>query len=214
MALNRAIKIIVIIFLLQYISINIQGQTPTTKPNTNSTDKTTTKPNTKEEFLPQNPSKIEKANPSKETSTFSLFLKSFFILLLLLLILYAILKFIQKRKLKTLYNQQDGVIQVLKNFSIAPNKSIQLVEIAKDIYILGLGDNSISTIEKIVDPTKIENIKKLCEDKNIQSPKSFSEILGNYFGGSKISIPKRMTRPSFGVFDQEKTRLKGLENKF
>ncbi|MDH4127433.1 MAG: flagellar biosynthetic protein FliO [Spirochaetota bacterium] len=174
----------------------------------------------KEEFLPQpNKTNDKSSNKSSESTIIGTFVKSIFVLLIFLLITYFILKKIQKRKMNAIQTDVDGVISVLKTSSLTSNKSIQIVEIAKKIYILGLGDQMISVINMIDEPKEIEEIKNQCgKESKPNKPRNFKDIFSSYFSVKpKSDLNNKIlasTNNSLKFFNEQRNKLKELKNKF
>jgi len=173
----------------------------------------------KEEFLPRDILKKPNAPFSTiETTASGSFIKSFIVIVVFLLILFAIIKWMQKKKLNASVDHDDSVIHILKNSPLTTNKSIQIVEINSKIYILGVGDQAISVINTIDDPKEITEIKKQCQEENLANPKKgFKDILGIYF--NSVSKKGNSGKIQFSsdnstqFFNEQKNRLKQLRNK-
>ncbi len=149
------------------------------------------------------------------TSSTSSFLKSFIILILFLVAVYLIFKWIQKKKLSHSHAKfDDNVIHVLKTTPITPNKSIQLVEIGKKLYILGLGDQMISLINTVDQPEEIEEIKSQClSDTNEPQPRNFKTILNTYLPFSNQKSKSRVDKTVHFLKDQ-RNKLEELKRNF
>lgn len=83
-------------------------------------------------------------------------LQMIFSLLLVLVILYGLLKFIQK---KSQTYQQSKLIQHLGGTSLGSNRSLQIVKVGQRLFILGVGEN-IHLIKEIHNQEEIENLIK------------------------------------------------------
>ncbi len=85
-----------------------------------------------------------------------LFFRMLFILAGVLLFFYILKKIFGKKKFIT---SDSGILQILGTLPISPNKSLYIVELAEEIYVLGVTDHNINLITKISDQEKIDSIK-------------------------------------------------------
>lgn len=198
------------IFILSSIQLNLYSQE---KIQTVKNDK-------KKEFLPrQNEAKPADNNESSfEDSAITMLIKSLFILAIFIGIAFFVFKWIEKRR-HTLLTDENAVIKVLKTTTVSPNKSLQLVEIGKKVYILGLSDQNISLINIIEDPIEIDSVRELCkEDITEQGQnKSFKDILLSNFNFTPNSLNKSKggtINSSVNFFNEQKEKLKELKKKF
>ncbi|GGA62981.1 flagellar biosynthetic protein FliO [Ornithinibacillus halotolerans] len=90
----------------------------------------------------------EDQNNTESTSTGSLIfdlVQMFFVLLLILGLIYVVLKFLNKRN--KLFNQVKA-LENLGGIAVGPSKSIQIIRVADELYLIGVGEN-IQLLEKI-----------------------------------------------------------------
>lgn len=79
--------------------------------------------------------------------------RMFFALVLVLALIYFLLRFLNKRN--TLLSNQVKALEKLGGISLGQNKSIQLVRVGNQVFLLGVGDN----IELLMEVTE-EEIKE------------------------------------------------------
>lgn len=89
------------------------------------------------------------------------FIKMIFALLIVLALIYLLLTFIKKRN--QLY-ERSNIIQNLGGVSVGQNKSIQIVRIGEQIFVLGVGEN-VQLLKEITDEELIEQLL----EKNVQT---------------------------------------------
>ncbi len=171
----------------------------------------------KKEYLakPRSSKSPSKNGIATNTSSTSSFLKSFIILILFLVAVYLIFRWIQKKKLSHSQAKfDDNVIHVLKTTPITANKSIQLVEIGRRLYILGLGDQMISLINTVDQPEEIEEIKSQClSDTDEPQPRNFKTILNSYLPFSNQKSKSRVDKTVHFLKDQ-RNKLEELKRNF
>jgi flagellar protein FliO/FliZ len=108
--------------------------------------------------------------------SFMLIAKVIFYLLLIIAIFYVIIRFVAKRSQLSPYK---SAARSLGGVPLGQNKSIQIVEIGRSIYIVGVGDD-IRMLDKIEDQEEIESLKeKLKAGYNSTNFVSFSNWIKN-----------------------------------
>ncbi|MEC5422681.1 flagellar biosynthetic protein FliO [Virgibacillus sp. C22-A2] len=121
-------------------------------------------------------SQTEQLIESESTGSllFSL-VKMFFALLLILALIYLLLKFLSKRS--KLFHQVKA-LENLGGVSVGQNKSIQIVRIGTQVFLIGVGEN-VEMLHEITDNEVIEDL--LHSEKAVQNEVSagtlFSSIL-------------------------------------
>lgn len=122
----------------------------------------------------------------KSGSLFITIIKMIFALLFILVLLYGLLLFL-KRKNKLF--QQTTILGSIGGISVGPNKSIQIIQLAGSMYMVGVGDN-VELLEEITDEAvKQELLEK--HEKKIDAP----SFLQQYF--SKKKTKQQEDSPSF-----------------
>lgn len=90
----------------------------------------------------------ERFQPEKEeTSVLWLLVKVILVLGILIAAMYYALKFISVQR--DAKYPVKGVMSLLSNLPIGPNKQLQIVDISGQLYVLGISDNSINLITEI-----------------------------------------------------------------
>ncbi len=82
------------------------------------------------------------------------YLKMLFALLFVLALLIFVLKFINKRSLNY---QQNSLVRNIGGVNLGAQKSVQLVQIGKSIFVVGVGED-VQLIKEIENPEEIEQI--------------------------------------------------------
>ena len=104
------------------------------------------------------------------------YVKTIFALVFVVGILFAILKFLNKRNLKY---QQNQIVQNLGGLSLGSQKSVQLLQIGDTLLLVGVGED-IQLLREITDPEQKEKILNLYSDRQEVAAASpyITELLG------------------------------------
>ena len=134
-----------------------------------------------------------------------------FILIILGIIGYFAYKYVSKRK--TAQMEAAEYISVLATSPLTANKHLQVVQIFDNIYILGIGDNSISLIKEVTDKNLINQIRD--EAKNRLPSLTFKEQLLKFVNKLKPggSIKKDPEEEALSFFKEQREKLNNLNGK-
>ena len=91
------------------------------------------------------------------SSGFKMIMTLSVVLGLIFLLFYGFKKYVLKN---TVFGGGQKLIQVVSTNYLAPKKNISLIEVAGEILVLGVSDQSISLLTSIREPERIEEIKK------------------------------------------------------
>ncbi|RDW17824.1 flagellar biosynthetic protein FliO [Oceanobacillus chungangensis] len=102
--------------------------------------------------------------------------RMFFALVLVLALIYFLLRFLNKRN--KLLNNQVKALEKLGGISLGQNKTIQLVRVGNQVFLLGVGDN----IELLMEITE-EEVKEglLHKDENLTNDFISSSLFSSIF---------------------------------
>jgi flagellar biosynthetic protein FliO len=134
-----------------------------------------------------------------------LILRTLAVLAVLIIVVYLVFRVFIRNRHKIVTNTE--VIKVLATYPLAGNKTIQIVQIADKVLILGVTDSNINLIATLEDQETIDKIK-LESSKETRGFASFKDhllklISGKTFGGqSQIS--------SFNEFKQRINKMKKM----
>ncbi|WP_253896165.1 flagellar biosynthetic protein FliO [Solibacillus sp. R5-41] len=133
------------------------------------------------------------------------YIKILIALVFVLGLLLFVLKFLNKRNLSY---QQNSVIRNIGGMSVGPQKSVQIVQISNQIYVLGVGED-IQLIKEISAPEDVERLLTQFEDKQLNaSATPYIAELFNKF--SKKNKPTNVTEsPKFNeMFNERIDKIK------
>ncbi|MGJ9458870.1 flagellar biosynthetic protein FliO [Oceanobacillus sp. CF4.6] len=92
--------------------------------------------------------------------------KMFFALVLVLALIYILIKFLNKRN--KLFNQVKA-LDNLGGISVGQHKSIQIIRIGNQLYLVGVGDN-VELLQEITNEEVKKDIMQSSERKNAEFP--------------------------------------------
>jgi len=131
--------------------------------------------NCEEESVPS----IENQNEaSGDPVTWVTYVRLVAALAFVLILLYGLLKFVNSR---TRNFQQSKFIQNMGGTTLGGNRSVQIVKIAGNYYVLGVGED-VQLIKEVVDPEEIEKLELHYEtqDEQISQQTPFSQLIGKW----------------------------------
>ncbi|MDN4607452.1 flagellar biosynthetic protein FliO [Sporosarcina highlanderae] len=123
-----------------------------------------------EEFNSELNTKVTDTGNATKDDSFGLslwdYVKTFFALLFVIALLFALLKFINRKN--RMFNQHR-LMKNIGGLSLGQNKSIQLVVIGETYFIIGVGDE-VRLLKEIIDPEEIKVLESYFEAEEEQSP--------------------------------------------
>lgn len=104
------------------------------------------------------------------------YVKTLFALVFVVGLLYALLKFMNKRNLKY---QQNQIVQNLGGLSLGAQKSVQLLQVGDALFLVGVGED-IQLLKEITDREQIEKLMAVYNDRQEFAAASpyIAELLG------------------------------------
>lgn len=100
-------------------------------------------------------------------------LKVIFVLIIIIGLIYFTLKFLA-RKNQSWFGKRS--VRVLSGVQLAPNKSLQIVEVGGSVYVLGVGDD-VRLLDKISDP---ELADMLIDQFSVQESQAIGTSVGQW----------------------------------
>lgn len=100
-------------------------------------------------------------------------LKVIFVLIIIIGLIYFILKFMA-RKNQSWFGKRS--VRVLSGVQLAPNKSLQIVEVGGSVYVLGVGED-VRLLDKISDP---ELAAALIDQFSVQESQAIGVSVGQW----------------------------------
>ncbi|MBQ0051574.1 MAG: flagellar biosynthetic protein FliO [Treponema sp.] len=127
----------------------------------------------------------EPANQVQSPSTFGLFVKMVFSLLIVIGLVYLFIRILRKNS--GVVDSDDSFLRKVAHLSIGAGKSVQIVTLLDKAYVIGVSDNSINLISEIGDKELVDSLNLMADkNQNRTKPRSFSDVLDIFISsGSK-----------------------------
>ncbi|MFB9972737.1 flagellar biosynthetic protein FliO [Allobacillus sp. GCM10007489] len=149
---------------------------------------------------------------ASDSSLFLDFLKMIVALVVVLGLIYFLLKFLQKR---TRIYQQTRSLENFGGLSLGSNKSIQIVRVGSEYYLIGVGDD-VQLLDKIESPDTIGSLES--SDATANQAINFQDLLKKFTQRDQNPYQNTDTKNKFQseLSQMRKSRnelLKGSEQK-
>lgn len=107
-------------------------------------------------------------------------------LILIIALFLVLIRFVNKKNQFSLFGRQ---VRSIGGVPLGQNKSIQIVEIGRSLYVVGVGDN-IQLLEKINDPEEVAYVSGLLQSSGSDYPgfQAFGKWLGKLQTKKKDSV--------------------------
>lgn len=164
----------------------------------------------------------ERGSASVGLSTWD-YVKTLLALIFVVGLMYALLKFLNRRNLKYQHNQ---IVQNIGGLTLGAQKSVQLLQVGDTVFLVGVGED-VQLLKEFTDPKQIESIKSMYNDKqefaaaspyiaellsklkrNNSTPKedgSRKEVMFRDILGEKISVIKKERSKELEKWKQKET---------
>ena len=112
----------------------------------------------------------------KQPSTAWTFIKMILFLCLVVAAIYAVMWFFKKKLNNT--KSDDNFLSRVSSLNIGPGKSVEIVTLLDNAYILGVTDSNINVIDQIEDKELIEALNlNFDKNQNVKKPMNFADVL-------------------------------------
>ena len=112
----------------------------------------------------------------KQPSTAWTFIKMILFLCLVVAAIYAVMWFFKKKLNNT--KSDDNFLRRVSSLNIGPGKSVEIVTLIDNAYILGVTDSNINVIDQIEDKELIEALNlNFDKNQNVKKPMNFADVL-------------------------------------
>lgn len=136
------------------------------------------------------------------------YIKMILALLFVVTLFYALMKFLNKKNLKYQHNQ---MVQNLGGMSLGAQKSVQLLQVGKSLYLVGVGED-VQLLREITDPQEVEQLLALYNERQefASSSPYIAELLSKFKKNPKeMSTQVGQNQDSFGeLFEKKITEIK------
>lgn len=111
--------------------------------------------------------------------------------------------------------QENRLIKVLSTKPIAGGKSIHLVEVGNQVFLVGSGENGVSLLSEIVDKETLDGIRLQAASVSEGEKRSFGDVLSSMFGkpdgdGEQPRREAHQEIDTVGFLQEQRRRLKQM----
>jgi len=135
------------------------------------------------------------------------YIKMVLALIFVVALFYGLMKFLNKRNLTF---QRNQMVQNLGGLSLGAQKSVQLLQIGKSLYLVGVGED-VQLLREITDPQEVEALLALYNEKQEFAATSpyIAEIFSKFNRKNKQNSSNAQQQDSFGeLFEKKISEIK------
>ncbi|MCL1700303.1 flagellar biosynthetic protein FliO [Lysinibacillus sp. BPa_S21] len=130
------------------------------------------------------------------------YIKMVLALIFVVALFYGLMKFLNKRNLNF---QRNQLVQNLGGLSLGAQKSVQLLQVGKTLYLVGVGED-VQLLREITDPEEVAALLALYNERQELAATSpyIAEVLSKFKRKSNVSSSAQQKQDSFGVLFEKK----------
>lgn len=135
----------------------------------------------------------ESGEPSLSVFTAWDFVRMVLILGAVVGVIYVVFYFLKRSGNGRL--QESGVIKVLSSKSLSSSRTLHLVEVGNQIFLIGTAENSVNLVSEILDKETLDGLRLQAASAESTERKNFGDVLSQVFGkqaGARSSSPDSM----------------------
>ena len=122
--------------------------------------------------------------------------------------IYAIF-YLLKKTGKTRF-QETRLIQVLSSKALSGNRSLHLVEVGNQVFLVGSSDSAVSLVSEILDKETLDGLRLQSASASESERKSFSDVLSQIFGKQGGTQQVEGAIDPVGFMKQQRQRVKNM----
>ncbi|MFJ7404871.1 MULTISPECIES: flagellar biosynthetic protein FliO [unclassified Lysinibacillus] len=135
------------------------------------------------------------------------YIKMVLALIFVVALFYGLMKFLNKRNLTF---QRNQMVQNLGGLSLGAQKSVQLLQIGKSLYLVGVGDD-VQLLREITDPQEVEALLSIYNEKQEYAATSpyIAEVFSKLKRKNNQNSSTLQKQDSFGeLFEKKISEIK------
>lgn len=135
------------------------------------------------------------------------YIKMVLALIFVVALFYGLMKFLNKRNLNF---QRNQLVQNLGGLSLGAHKSVQLLQVGKTLYLVGVGED-VQLIREITDPDEVASLLALYNERQELAATSpyIAEVLSKFKRKNNENSSKKQKQNSFGeLFEKKISEIK------
>lgn len=123
-------------------------------------------------------------NQVRAPSSFGLFIRMVVSLLVVIGLVYIVVRILKKNS--GFSDSDDSLLRRVAQISLGAGKSVQIVTLLENAYLIGVTDNNINLISEIKDKELVDSLNLLADkNQNTSKPKTFSDVLDIFLARGK-----------------------------
>ncbi|QPQ32031.1 flagellar biosynthetic protein FliO [Lysinibacillus sp. JNUCC 51] len=130
------------------------------------------------------------------------YIKMVLALIFVVALFYGLMKFLNKRNLNF---QRNQLVQNLGGLSLGAQKSVQLLQVGKTLYLVGVGED-VQLLREITDPDEVASLLALYNERQELAATSpyIAEVLSKFKRKNNERSSTQQKQESFGVLFEKK----------
>ncbi|KOP79041.1 flagellar protein [Lysinibacillus sp. FJAT-14745] len=135
------------------------------------------------------------------------YIKMVLALIFVVALFYGLMKFLNKRNLNF---QRNQLVQNLGGLSLGAQKSVQLLQVGKTLYLVGVGED-VQLLREITDPDEVAALLALYNERQELATTSpyIAEVFSKFKRKNNESSPAQKKQGSFGdLFEKKISEIK------
>ncbi|MEK5231141.1 flagellar biosynthetic protein FliO [Lysinibacillus sp. FSL K6-0232] len=135
------------------------------------------------------------------------YIKMVLALIFVVALFYGLMKFLNKRNLNF---QRNQMVQNLGGLSLGAQKSVQLLQVGKTLYLVGVGED-VQLLREITDPEEVATLLALYNERQELAATSpyITEVFAKFTKKNKNSLQNEQKQDSFGqLFEKRISEIK------
>lgn len=137
------------------------------------------------------------------------FVETILVLALFIAGIYGVFRFIQRKR--NLGGVGEDAIRLLANRSAGGSRAVQVIEVGRRVFVIGVGDSAINLIAEIEDAEALENLRLDYARESAKGGESFFDRLVHLLGRSGSSDRGQLSREKLEYLRTQKERLARLK---
>ena len=106
--------------------------------------------------------------------------------------------------------QETRLIRVLSSKAISGSRSLHLVEVGNQVFLVGSSDSAVSLVSEILDKETLDGLRLQAASTDVADRRNFSDVLSQIFGKQGTTHQAASTLDPVGFMKQQRQRVKNM----
>lgn len=137
------------------------------------------------------------------------FVETIIVLALFIAGIYGVFRFVQRKR--NLGETGEDAIRVLANRNAGGSRAVQVIEVGRRVFVIGIGDSSINLIAEIDDQDTLESLRLDHIRADATKGEGFFDRLVTMLGRSKSAVRGQVSREKLDYLRAQKDRIARLK---